>query len=278
MAYKRKNKRKTRANPLNHTKKYLKRKIPSPRTLIIRKRYTRASNNISILPDDVLLKIFSFFTTDELFFNLRLVCKRWKNLAMQPTLWKEIVASPLLPTNTLLNWIKSAPLLNSFAIENRNDTNVIAEELSKSCKHLESIKMQNCWGSTSNCLIQSGPLCNLVTRCSKLYNYNFSQSRFISKKFFRLISRDQKNGKTMKKCSYIGPMTCKQMRALFAALKDYEVQDTATIGNVNFNHRFKLRDIIRSLEEVQNPRHVLWDNFNYGHEVIEIPIEHLNRF
>lgn len=83
----------------------------------------------------------------------------------------------------------------------------------------------------------------------------------------------------MKKCSYIGPMTVKQMRALFSALRDYEVHDTATIGNVNFTQKFKLRDIIRYFQEIQNPRqvvHDIWENLYYGQneeEAIDYPMQ-----
>ncbi|XP_017769716.1 PREDICTED: uncharacterized F-box/LRR-repeat protein C02F5.7-like [Nicrophorus vespilloides] len=224
------------------------------------------------LPNEVLLKIFSYIPVKELFYNIRPVCKRYKDLAMSPILWKSIEVENEVPTTTLKQWIKSAKLLKYLSLRHRHDINSLAEEVSKCCKNLESIKLQNCWGSRSNYRLHSNPLCHLVTRCPKLSSYNFSQSRrfssrFMSCKFFRLISKDDRHGSVMKKCNYTGPMTPKQMKALFSALEEYEVHETATIGNVNLNNRFKLRDIVRYVQNEPSPNRIInevWENINYG--------------
>lgn len=91
--------------------------------------------------------------------------------------------------------------------------------------------------------------------------------RFLSCKFFKLISRDKKSGKIMKKCNYVGPMTVKQMKALVSALKDYEVHETATIGNINLNQKFKLREVVRHIRYNESHSSYIenvWENLNYG--------------
>lgn len=78
------------------------------------------------------------------------------------------------------------------------------------------------------------------------------------------MSRNKRSGKVMK-CDYVGPMTVKQMRALFSALVGYEVHDTASIGNVNFSQRFKLRDLIHYFQELQNQVvNDVWEYLYYG--------------
>lgn len=43
-----------------------------------------------------------------------------------------------------------------------------------------------------------------------------------------------------KHCCYYGPINSKQIKALLVTLKDYEVQETATIGNCNIRQMLKL--------------------------------------
>ncbi|KAI4465694.1 leucine-rich repeat domain superfamily [Holotrichia oblita] len=318
MAIKRKSKDPVRVVLPRRTKRQPKIRCKEAFWNFVPKKPLKNDTHINNLPDEVLLNIFCYFTTKQLYCQIRPVCRRWMVLTMSPILWRVIDVKNEVPTHVLTYWIKTSPLLKSFSIQNRNDADIIADQvnkityssnldsnyyryiskwlsillqhfdilifsgilqLAKCCKQLESIKMQNCWGSPKCCFIRSTPLCTLVTRCNNLYNFNFSQSRFVSRKFFRLISRDKRNGRIMKKCNYIGPMTVKQMRALFLALRDYEVHDTATIGNVNFTQKFKLRDIIRYFQEIQNPRQVvndIWENLYYGHdeeEAIDYPMQ-----
>ncbi|KAK9753291.1 F-box-like [Popillia japonica] len=279
MAIKRKSKDPVRVVLPRRTKRQPKIRCKEAFWNFVPKKPLKNDTHINNLPDEVLLNIFCYFTTKQLYCQIRPVCRRWMVLTMSPILWRVIDVKNEVPTHVLTYWIKASPLLKSFSIQDRNDTDIIADQLAKCCKQLESIKMQNCWGSPKCCLIRSTPLCTLVTRCNNLYNFNFSQSRFVSRKFFRLISRDKRSGRIMKKCSYIGPMTVKQMRALFSALRDYEVHDTATIGNVNFTQKFKLRDIIRYFQEIQNPRqvvHDIWENLYYGQneeEAIDYPMQ-----
>ncbi|GJQ69713.1 hypothetical protein Trydic_g22284 [Trypoxylus dichotomus] len=279
MVVKRKSKEPVRVVLPRRTKRHPKFRCKVAFWNFVPKKPLKNGIHINNLPDEVLLNIFSYFTTKQLHCDIRPVCRRWMVLAMSPILWKAIDVRNEVPTNILTNWIKTSPLLKSFSVEDRNDTNIIAEQLAKCCKQLESVKMQNCWGTEKCCFIKSTPLCNLVVKCTNLYNFNFSRSRFVSRKFFRLISRDKRNGKIMKKCNYVGPMTVKQMRALFSALQDYEVHDTATIGNVNFTQKFKLKDIIRYFQDIQNPRQVandVWENLYYGNngeEAIDYPMQ-----
>lgn len=99
--------------------------------------------------------------------------------------------------------------------------------------------------------------------------------RFSSCKFFKLISRDKRNARVMKRCNYMGPMTAKQMSALFSALKDFEVHETATIGNIHLNQKYKLKDVVRLVDDIDNNNsyvHNVWENLNYGeHTVRENP-------
>lgn len=247
---------------------------PSKTPFVPFKRFRPGGVTIASLPSETLFNIFSYLKPSELFYNIRPVCRRWRELAMCPILWRRIeVINSNIPTSVLLQWLKSARLLKSFSATNRHDINVILESVSQNCKRIEEIKIKNCWGSTKNMLVHSNPLCHLISRCPNLYNYNFSQTKFLSCKFFKLISRDMNAGRVMKRCNYIGPMTPKQMEALFVALKHYEVHETATIGNVSLNQKYKLRDLIQYVQDDLNVHHEvvneIWQNLIIGLEDLE---------
>lgn len=46
-------------------------------------------------------------------------------------------------------------------------------------------------------------------------------------------------------------MNAKQMKALLVALTEYDVNDSATIGNGTIKQKFKLKEIVRYVEEIQ---------------------------
>lgn len=52
----------------------------------------------------------------------------------------------------------------------------------------------------------------------------------------------------MKKLNYTGPISRRQLRTLFTALGNFEVNELVTIRNVNQKQPFHLRDIVTSLE------------------------------
>lgn len=91
------------------------------------KRSSRNKTHVNQLPSEVLLNIFSYLNTKELFCNVRCVCRRWRELAVAPILWKDIEADNSVPKEILETWIRKSSLLNSFSVKDRNDTNIILE-------------------------------------------------------------------------------------------------------------------------------------------------------
>lgn len=83
--------------------------------------------NFGILPNEILCKIFSYLNVQKLFFDIRLVCKRWSQVSMSPELWTKICVKNNIPTQILCKWIESSNLLKEIFMENRNDANIITE-------------------------------------------------------------------------------------------------------------------------------------------------------
>lgn len=95
----------------------------------IKRKPSKSCTHIDSLPDEVLLKVFSHFDTKELYCVIRAVCRRWRVLAMSPILWKEIEVKNEVPTSTLTFWIRTSPLLKHFSVQDRNDTDIIIEQV-----------------------------------------------------------------------------------------------------------------------------------------------------
>jgi hypothetical protein len=49
----------------------------------------RKPRSINDLPDEIILKILSYFGPEELIFNIAEVCEKWNALSRDVTLWKE---------------------------------------------------------------------------------------------------------------------------------------------------------------------------------------------
>lgn len=190
------------------------------------------NGNIDNLPDEILCDIFSYVPQTDLYFSLRLVCKRWQRLATDPFLWKTIKVSNDVPTEVLSEWIKTAPFLTNLSLSHRNDANTIAEATSKHAKKLEKIEIINCWGSERTSTIYSKHLCNLVTRCPKLSTFNFSKIKIVSCKFFKLLMKDKRSGRISKRCSYFGPMNANQLETLFQTILENNLVERAVVRTI----------------------------------------------
>lgn len=98
-----------------------------PQNKFVPKASSKNPTNIAHVPTEVLCIIFSYLTTYELFFNVRPVCRRWREVAMTPILWKSIEVAESVPTTVVANWLKHSKLLKSFVARGRNDMNSLIE-------------------------------------------------------------------------------------------------------------------------------------------------------
>ncbi|XP_063908679.1 uncharacterized protein LOC135126582 [Zophobas morio] len=135
-----------------------KRKAPINTQLPIEKKRLRNFDHINSLPNEILLYIFSFLHIEDLYFNVRPVCTRWHAIAMMSSAWTNVSASRNIPTHIVKRWIQSSPLIKRFKISNRNDADVIVENVAKYSALLESITIEDCWGSPERIYLRSSAL------------------------------------------------------------------------------------------------------------------------
>lgn len=216
-----------------------------------------------LLPDEILIYVFTYFDEKELYTILRRVCRRWYFLTASPTLWKKISAPEEVPLKILCSWLEQSPLLTELELTGRNDVNVIARKVSKFCKNLQSLKIVNSHGTKSSELLESRTLCRMLKNCKYLTNLYFSGVKILSCKFFQIMSRRKPLG--AKKCSYFGPVSQKQMKALIESIVTSDNYDAAALVTSG-NKKISIKEISSGGEEVPNIDSIWNDIMNHFDE------------
>lgn len=254
MTIKRKLSKINKVSNQRHHKKHSYYKRRKPNALLT--GYKTAAT-INDLPNETLLRILSYIPQSELYYNVKRVCRRWDSIATDTALWRSIRAPEEIPTEVLVEWIKRSTLLTHLSIINRNDANLITNLASRFSKRLESFEMLNCWGSDTQPLIYGRNLCNLVSRCSKLRCFNFANVKFNSRKFFRLIIQTKRQGGILKRCSYLGPMTAKQLTTLFQTISENRLSERAMVCNSAYKRKIDLSPFLQNPDD-QDTIRSLW--------------------
>ncbi|KIC75228.1 hypothetical protein DB42_AK00280 [Neochlamydia sp. EPS4] len=97
--------------------------------------------SIKQLPDELLLHIFSFLQAFELL-AVELTCHRWKNLAHDETLWKN-----LYQKNYETDLPDEGPYKESyFAAHRVEQRNKKIDEIFRSLKHVHNLELAKCIG------------------------------------------------------------------------------------------------------------------------------------
>lgn len=97
------------------------------------------------LPDEILLKIFSYFGPDDLC-NISKVCIRWRKVAQDVQLWKkhsysfDVFSYP----KTINEVLTVATALDSLIISSRSDAPRILRTLFRKCGYLRKLRVMNC--------------------------------------------------------------------------------------------------------------------------------------
>ncbi|KAK7574390.1 hypothetical protein V9T40_011581 [Parthenolecanium corni] len=98
------------------------------------------------LPDEVILKIFSLFSLEQLQTQLGLVNHRWKRLSEDDSHYRNLLLESDAPSSLLL---KYGSCVKHLHLRERRDVNSLAQSIGK-CSNLESLKLELCHGSGDN--------------------------------------------------------------------------------------------------------------------------------
>ena len=153
-------------------------------------------NLFSYFPDELIVKIFSYLDTQQLCRHVMPVCKKWKQIAKEPSLWKTIDFNynPEMESLSLLWVLRKAPLLRKLVLRGRSNithpeiailsemcpllTDVdfgfcdnlncdMIQNLVENCQGLQKINVEGCDKIDHNCI-------KCLSKCKKLSHLNFS--------------------------------------------------------------------------------------------------------
>ncbi|KAL4230606.1 hypothetical protein ACF0H5_010983 [Mactra antiquata] len=173
------------------------------------------SSIFDMLPEELIVKIFSFLTTEELCLHAAPVCRKWRSISHDHSLWKSLDFSvnPLLSSLNFLWVIRRAPLLQRLIVSGRaclthpevaifteccqfledidfgfcnNLSCEMIRTVSDNCTHLKRINVEGCEKVDYRC---SGYL----ARCCELTHINLSHCTAICDRSVSLISRKLPN-------------------------------------------------------------------------------------
>lgn len=117
---------KNRTSSLKIKSGFIQKRCPVPFHYKTRSRGAK----IEDLPVEIIIKIFSYLSLEDLYKNVRFVNYNWWCTASSPCLWTIIKAGPDISTNMLSNWLDMAPRLKTLVIDFRVDAGVILSKVS----------------------------------------------------------------------------------------------------------------------------------------------------
>lgn len=144
--------------------------------------------NITDLPPELLLEIFSWLGVRDLYENVPPVCKKFDILARHPSLWMELsFRKESIPTSLACKLLHRSPLLRRLILKDRLDSDAILRQVYKSNRHIETIKMVSCRGSMRKYEVNGKILKRILEVCPKLFNLELMNTLVKTSEFYRLL-------------------------------------------------------------------------------------------
>ena len=121
------------------------------------------------LPDSIIIEIFSYLTSKELVTKLALVCKKWRCLTYDPSLWREIQTDEFSSINiqdsTILRFINYAKTVKTLSLRGCYQiSNKVLRGVTINGSRLQNLNLENCFKITDRGIITLARACqNLRT-------------------------------------------------------------------------------------------------------------------
>lgn len=141
-------------------------------------------SEISCLPDEILIKIFSYLSTQELCLCVAPVCRKWRQMSCDHSLWRtlDFSALPYISTLNFLWVLRRSPLLRKLVIRGRASvTNTEVAIFTESCPLLQEIDFGFC--DSLNC----DNLRFLSENCKNLVSLNIEGCEQVDHRSLRYI-------------------------------------------------------------------------------------------
>jgi hypothetical protein len=161
------------------------------------------------LPNEILLKIFTYLDSIDVCLIVAEVCERWNYVSHDVTLWKSLtlICNSNMSVDYIGFVIQKMPLIKSVKLQWRTDVDLIFKHLCHSCEDIRQLELVCCGQMKENCMqllvdrfpnlevFSLGkcwciePNCfNLICKFSRLRKLNVSHSRCLDGPLLREIA------------------------------------------------------------------------------------------
>jgi hypothetical protein len=145
--------------------------------------------DITDLPSELMLEIFSGLSVRDLCQCVAPVCKEWSILARHPSLWKELSFGKGISKSNVLKILRESPLLRKLSLKGRRDTDAILRRVCRSNRHIETLKILGCRGSVRRREVNGIILTGILKGCPKLCHLLLKGTLVKSVEFYRTLAR-----------------------------------------------------------------------------------------
>lgn len=154
------------------------------------KQLRSSLTNITDLPPELLLEIFSWLSLRELCQCVAPVCKQWNILARHPSLWTELTFSNEdIPTSEVCKLLQKSPLLRRLILKDRRDSDAILRQVCKTNRHIETLKMEHCRGSKRKHEVNGKILKRILEGSPKLCNMDLKNTKVKTCELYGVLAR-----------------------------------------------------------------------------------------
>jgi hypothetical protein len=145
--------------------------------------------DITDLPPELMLQIFSWLSVRDRCQCVAPVCKKWSILARHPFLWKELSFGKDISKSNVLKALHKSPMLRRLSLKDRRDTDAILRRVCKSNRRIETLEMEGCRGSMGRYYVNGEILKRMVDACPKFCHLDLKIMLVKSCDFHRLFAR-----------------------------------------------------------------------------------------
>jgi hypothetical protein len=148
-----------------------------------------SQTNITDLPLELMLQIFSLLSLRDLCQCVAPVCKKWSILARIPSLRKELSFGKDVSISHVRRFLQESPLLRRLGLKDRRDTDAILRRVRRSNRHIETLEMLRCRGSARRREVNGEILTRVLDSCPEFSNLDVSDAEFRSFELYKFLGR-----------------------------------------------------------------------------------------
>lgn len=138
--------------------------------------------HVNELPDEVLLYVFSFLSVEEVCRSVAPVCRTWRDLAADPSLWTSFAFQYSVTDEQVQELVSKAPRLVHLELQSHQNGEELLTHVASTCPRLEHLTVKFCQNVTEEAMAA------MVQGCPDLRHLNLEGSQMTSGQCYIRIS------------------------------------------------------------------------------------------